>query len=389
MKILFITPYFGGSGVDYSSTLAAELIEKGHKVTGLCFAEYPETEILDTKRRWTLRSVDRYIWKNVSKSYPWITSSGRWVFNWVLYHRWKRAVASELRNHEYDVVVASQVCTTPSVIAADEQGVPSVILTTGPAAVRYDSSNEKADKTPRFSEYPLGKKIQYPFIWAVHQWNSKAFEVAAEVITMSEFDEEVTKETFGRESTLLYIPVPLERFTNNTESGSNITLVNPRDPNKGLDTFLKIAQRFPDESFLIAGSLYDDSLETSIEKMDNVTYLGWCDDMSEVYASTKLLLMPSTYQEGGGRVVIEAFANGIPAVGSDLGGIPDYIGDGGDAVENYTDPDAWARTISQYLSDEEYYRQKSDNARERSQLFEQAQIVEKFEKILIATAKPT
>jgi len=152
---------------------------------------------------------------------------------------------------------------------------------------------------------------------------------------------------------------------------------------------LKIAERFPDESFLIAGSLYDNSLEASIEKMDNVTYLGWCDDMSEVYASTKLLLMPSTYQEGGGRVVIEAFANGIPAVGSDIGGIPDYIGDGGDTVENYTDTEAWATTISQYLSDEEYYRKKSDNARERSQLFEQERIVEKFEKILTATAKPS
>jgi glycosyltransferase involved in cell wall biosynthesis len=180
----------------------------------------------------------------------------------------------------------------------------------------------------------------------------------------------------------LYIPVPLERFKTDEGKGSKITLVNPRDPNKGLDTFLQIAAALPEESFLIAGSLYDDSYESTIEEMNNVTYLGWCDNMSEVYASTKLLLMPSRYQEGGGRVIIEGFANGIPAIGSDIGGIPDYIGDGGDVIEDYTDPAAWVTAINQYLSDDAYYERMSDNAQQRSELFDQDHIVSRFEEIL-------
>lgn len=382
MKILFIAPYFSGSGVDYPSTIATELIEKGHDVTGLCFAEYPQIDTIDTKTRWTLRSIDRYIWKNVSKRYPWITSTGRWAFNWFFYYRWKQAVMNELRDEGYDAIVTTQICIAPSVIAANEEDIPSVIITTGPATVKYDPTEKGTDKTPRFTDFPISKKILYPFIWAVHRWNTTAFTTASEVVAMSEFDATVTRETFGRESTLLYIPVPLERFKTDEGKGSKITLVNPRDPNKGLDTFLQIAAALPEESFLIAGSLYDDSYESTIEKRNNVTYLGWCEDMSEVYASTKLLLMPSTYQEGGGRVIIEGFANGIPAIGSDIGGIPDYIGDGGDVIEDYTDPAAWVTAIKQYLSDDAYYERMSDNAQRRSELFDQDHIVSRFEEIL-------
>jgi glycosyltransferase involved in cell wall biosynthesis len=275
------------------------------------------------------------------------------------------------------------------VIAASEQGVPSVIITTGPATVKYDPNDRDTDKTPDLASLPIKKKIQYPFIRAVHRWNYKAFMKATEVIAMSEFDASITRKTFGREPRILHIPVPLKEFKTDTESGSHISLVNPRDSHKGLDTFLQIAERMPEQEFLIAGSLYDDSLESTIEKKNNVTYLGWCDDMSEVYAKTKLLLMPSTYQEGGGRVIIEAYVNGIPAIGSNIGGIPDYIGDGGDVVDNYTDPEAWVTTITQYLSDDEYYQQKSQLARQRSNLFDKDKIVGEFEEILTTITSET
>jgi|AntDeeMinimDraft_6_1070357.scaffolds.fasta_scaffold00162_9 glycosyltransferase involved in cell wall biosynthesis len=385
MDILFIAPGLTGSGVDYSSTLATELEKRGHNVTALCFATYPQIETISSKPKWTLRSVDRYIWENITSRHPWITGYGRWAFNWLFYHRWKRAVVSELQDGAYDIVVTTRICIAPSVIAANEQGVPSVIITTGPATVKYDPADDSYDKTPSFREFGLGKKIQYPFILAVHSWNEKAFATASEIVSVGEFDASVTRETFGREPTIIYIPVPLEEFRTDKKTGSNITLVNPRDSNKGLDMFLEIANRLPDESFLIAGSLYDDSLESVINEMENVTYLGYCEDMSIVYAATKLLLTPSTYQEGGNRVIIEAFANGIPTIGSDIGGIPEYIGEGGDIVTAYTDSEAWVEVIDQYLTDREYYETKSKNARQRSQLFEQDHIVTTFEELLSET----
>lgn len=382
MKILFASPGFGDPSENIQSALGYNLQQRGHDIDAFCFAVSPQIKGVNTKTKWTFRSIDQYVTKKITERHPWVTANGRWIFNWLLYHRWKRAVSNELQATDYDIVLTTQITISPTVLAASEQGVPSVIITTGPATVKYDPNDRDTDKTPDFASLPIGKKIQYPFIRAVHQWNYKAFTEATEVFATSEFDASITSDTFGREPKLIYIPVPIDKFKTDAESGSNITLVNPRDSNKGLDTFLEIAEQLPDQEFLIAGSLYDDSLKSAIEKISNITYLGWCDDMSEVYAKTKLLLVPSTYQEGGPRVIIEAFSNGIPAIGSNIGGIPDYIGDGGDVVDNYTDPEAWVTIVTQYLSDNEYYKQKSQTARRRSELFDQELIVDEFEKIL-------
>ena len=52
-------------------------------------------------------------------------------------------------------------------------------------------------------------------------------------------------------------------------------------------------------------------------------------NISEIYATTKVLLAPSLWYESWGRVATEATMNGIPVLGSRNGGIPEAIGPGG------------------------------------------------------------
>jgi glycosyltransferase involved in cell wall biosynthesis len=52
-----------------------------------------------------------------------------------------------------------------------------------------------------------------------------------------------------------------------------------------------------------------------IEKPD---LWGW-------YAEHDILLMPSVWQEGAGNVALEANACGVPVIGTDRGGIPEYL----------------------------------------------------------------
>jgi len=361
--------------------MAYELKRRGHEIDCVQFAAYPTADELPVKTEWTLRSIDRFLNDRVSDRHPWFTTYGRSWFNHGLYRRWRRVTHSHLKEG-YDAVIATNICATPAALAAIDDDIPSIIATTGPATLKYDPDNTKIDKTPIFLELPWTKKIQYPFIKRIHKWNEAAFTNASAVVSMSEFDAEVVYQTFGRQPIVNYIPVKLTDFRVDKWEPSKITLVNPRDKHKGLDMFLKIARRFPDESFQIAGSLYDDSKKQNIREIDNAEYLGWCDDMRTVYETTKLLLMPSTYQEGGGRVVIEGFVNGIPAIGSDIGGIPDYIGEGGDVVEEYNNPDAWTKVVERYISNEEYYNKKSQKARKRSQLFDFDSRIDRFEDIL-------
>lgn len=364
-----------GVGVDYTSTVASTLHDWGHEVEVLQFAGTSSLEYLPVTTVRVSRTLDM--------NFGWtLTANGRWTFNWLLYHHWQWRVRRYLDNHDVDIVVSDRICSTPGTLAAADRNVPAVILTTGPAAVRYVSSDDSLDKTPEFRRFPRSKQLQYPFIRRVHRLNESGFAAADEIVALSEFDASITEHTFGRSPTIVRLPVRLEEFVPDDWHPEALTMLNPRHKKKGLDIVLALADRHEDIPFQVAGSLYDGADETALRERENVTYLGWVDEMRDVYRNTKLLLIPSRYQEGGPRIIAEAFANGIPVVGSDLGGIPDYVGNAGALVGEYEDVSAWEAAVRPLLDDGDRYEKVSRRARERSQLFDLNDRVREFESVL-------
>lgn len=69
------------------------------------------------------------------------------------------------------------------------------------------------------------------------------------------------------------------------------------------------------------------------DSLANVTLTPNVTDMRQIYARARTVLVPSVWWESAGRVVIEAMLNGIPVLGSDSGGIPEMMGNGGMVLE--------------------------------------------------------
>ena len=66
--------------------------------------------------------------------------------------------------------------------------------------------------------------------------------------------------------------------------------------------------------------------QLGLEKV--VSFVGRRHDIPQLLATMDLLVMPSTYQEGFGRVLIEAGACGVPVIASRVGGVTDVVQDG-------------------------------------------------------------
>lgn len=65
------------------------------------------------------------------------------------------------------------------------------------------------------------------------------------------------------------------------------------------------------------------------ESLSNVVVTPNTSDMRPVYARARVLLAPSLWWESSGRVLAEAMLNGIPAICTDQGGMPEMVQDGG------------------------------------------------------------
>lgn len=145
------------------------------------------------------------------------------------------------------------------------------------------------------------------------------------------------------------------------ERGTKITLVNPT-PGKGAATFSAVAQLMPDREFLAVEGGYGEQIITGpgtrTQATGNIEWMAHTPDIREVFRKTKVLLMPSEY-ESYGRVGVEAACAGIPTIAHPTPGLTEAFGDAGIFIHR-DDVEAWQKEIHRLLTDEIYYRKRSD-----------------------------
>ncbi len=121
---------------------------------------------------------------------------------------------------------------------------------------------------------------------------------------------------------------------------------------KGLDAFLQAAQSVSDSSisFLVAGSAEDDPdavSEQELREHKNIRFLGPVTDMPALLAETDLVVLPSRYNEGVPRILIEAAACGCVPVATRFAGSEALIAHGKTGYFLYTsDPRQQAEELA-------------------------------------------
>ncbi|MDD5069958.1 MAG: glycosyltransferase [Candidatus Omnitrophica bacterium] len=124
-----------------------------------------------------------------------------------------------------------------------------------------------------------------------------------------------------------------------------IVAVGRISPSKGyeylIQAFKKIVRQHPYMILKIVGSAdaskqkYFGQLKTLVSKFSldyNVKFVGRQSDISSVLAEARVLVAPSVIEESFGRVIVEAFAAGVPVVATSVGGYSEIIEDGFDGT---------------------------------------------------------
>ena len=165
-------------------------------------------------------------------------------------------------------------------------------------------------------------------------YDPRCFEHVDHAFTCSEFLTGVYRDKVGLVSTPLEPPLDWSTVEAPVDSRAFLTFVNP-SPHKGLLLFARLADmigsRRPDIPILIVQS---GSTAGSLNAIPGIDFSRYPQIMAappvptpaDYFALTRLLVVPSVWEEPFGRVAAEAMINAIPPLVSDRGSLPAVIG---------------------------------------------------------------
>ena len=317
MRVALCTDYFYpriGGVQSHIAGLASELERRGHEVTIL--AKQLKTDLPNGSLR---ISHDRIIYIEPIFPLPIIIVPPK-----------PADVREVIRRGGFEIVHAHHAFTPTSLLsisAAEKLRIPSILTN----HTIFLASNAKYVWVP-------ASYILYPY----RRYINKACLITAVSRAAAKFIEH-----FAEDKKIAVVPngVDIELFESvekniqpNLSEKPIILYIGRLAYRKGLQVLVRampfILKEIPNAHLLIAGKGYMDSfirmLIKSLNLEGNVTMLGFIPDekLPELYASSRLFVMPSLYCESFGVTLLEAMASGRPVIASNVGGIPEVVKDG-------------------------------------------------------------
>lgn len=133
------------------------------------------------------------------------------------------------------------------------------------------------------------------------------------------------------------------RVTPPTAAKGCVTLINLFE-DKGSEVFYALAERFPRLKFLGVCGAYGKQDARKMPNVEIIPHVAAHHMTTQVYARTRVLLMPSVY-ESYGRAGVEAACSGIPTIAHPTAGLTEALGDGGTFADRGS-LDAWTAALA-------------------------------------------
>ena len=234
------------------------------------------------------------------------------------------------------------------------------------------------------------------------------------IMVVSDFVKTYVKDNWNMDSYVIRPPIdPSFVYNPNTpKSREYITMFNP-NAKKGGKIFYELARKNPNRQFAIVkgwdilkqgGIISSESLYRmreslripdskhpieciNFDDLENVTLLPPSRNVFTIYDKTKILCVPSQWEETFGRVVIEGMMNRIPVIGSMVGGMKEQVQNGGLPITDFSNIGSWNDAITS-LDDESTYQYFADKGRRYvDQCYDLPSIFHNFMSMLGETVK--
>jgi glycosyltransferase involved in cell wall biosynthesis len=326
MKVLFVTahpylPQMYGGLQNSTDQLCRGLLQRGHVVAVL--AALIPTGRVGWASRIKIRLNDSIRGGKVSRD----TGLGYPI--WRAWFPWE-AVTYVAGNERPDLIVVLAVRSVRMALAARSTGRPILMQLQDVEFSKHDGEFGRLGNVP--------------------------------CVANSRFTAAKYRRAYGVDPAVIYPFVALEKYRTHT-TRENVTFVNPVTE-KGRDIAIEIAGRCPHIpfAFVEAWPLSPEQRSELMQRTSstpNVTLFTPRNEMRTIYGKAKILLAPSIWEEGYGRIATEAQASGIPVIASTRGGLPEAVGAGGILIDPDGPIEDWIAAVDKLWRDDQCYAELS------------------------------
>ncbi len=183
----------------------------------------------------------------------------------------------------------------------------------------------------------------------LHRMNGTPVGLNAQYLANSRFTAGFYQQRFGVESVVVPPLIDRARYVAKEHTRKSVVFVGTV-PEKGFGLAMAIARLCPEIPFTFVESWImsrkrRQAVRAMLRLIPNVRFLPHSRSMVGVYAEARILLAPSQWEEGYGRVASEAHMNGVPVIGSRIGGLSEAIGPGGICLDPRAPAAEWADSL--------------------------------------------
>ena len=217
----------------------------------------------------------------------------------------------------YDLIISSSWAVAKGVKRNPDQLHVSYCHT--PIRYAWDLYDEYTKDLPWLKKTLIQNILKY-----IRKWDIDTLDQVDHFVANSKFVQERIKRIYNRESTVIYPPVDIDKFTLYEEKENFYLTASRLVPYKKTKLIVKAFNKMPDKKLVVIGSGEESHAIKKIAK-ENIKVLGYQPD--EILISTMQKAKGFIYAaiEDFGIIPIEAMACGTPVIALNKGGTKETV----------------------------------------------------------------
>lgn len=217
----------------------------------------------------------------------------------------------------YDLIISSSWAVAKGVKKSSDQ--LHVCYCHTPIRYAWDLYDEYTKDLPWPKKILVQSILKY-----IRKWDIDTLDLVDHFIANSKFVQERIKRIYNRESTVIYPPVNIDKFTFHKQKEDFYLTASRLVPYKKTKLIVEAFNKMPDKKLVVIGSGEEYNAIKKIAK-DNIKILGYQPD--EILISTMQKAKGFVYAaiEDFGIIPIEAMACGTPVIALNKGGTKETV----------------------------------------------------------------